>query len=314
MLAIFGPEITQQLSAQHLSDTVQQTARIDSAANHQIAVLMKPVTAAQHALETATRNANTAHQVYICELTGNCHLAQGEVTGVPGAGPQAAQDRIAWQNALAQQARAQQAVNTTSATEAVKAAALRTQAGQEIGKATATIDADSGLLARERALDTLSRQNPGFLLRRVLLWLALMFIDLAPVLLKTFSPGTLAVHLQRSDAIRLARNAMPDAVADSDHESAKRAITREHDLEYHRMLVQAEYQHRMEEARAGLLLDGTDPFAVMPNGATSPNGRHRAPRHGAGRGDRRPAGGREPLAHSAAADRCAALGPGPGCR
>ncbi len=54
--------------------------------------------------------------------------------------------------------------------------------------ATKKIDADNGLLARERALDTLSQQNSGFLLRRLLLWLALMFIDLAPVLLKTFSP------------------------------------------------------------------------------------------------------------------------------
>ena len=192
VLAIFGPEISQQLNAQHLLDNNQQTAQIDSATNRQIAALDQAVTAAQNALQAANRKADAAHQVYICELTGNCHLPPGEVTGVPGPGPQATQDYVAWQGDLSEQKKAQQALDTVRAAENGEAAALRAQAGMNIAKATARIDADNGLLARERALDTLSRQNPGFLLRRVLLWLALMFIDLAPVLLKTFSPPVCA--------------------------------------------------------------------------------------------------------------------------
>ncbi len=122
---------------------------------------------------------------------------------------------------------------------------------QKIKKAAQTINADNGLLARERALDTLTRQNPGFLLRRLLLWLALMFIDLAPVLLKTFSPPTLYELLQRSAAVRLGRHAMADAVADSDHESARKAVTRERDLEHHRVVTDIEYSQRVEGTRSG---------------------------------------------------------------
>ena len=290
VLAIFGPEISQQLNAQHLLDNNQQTAQIDSATNRQIAALDQAVTAAQNALQAANRKADAAHQVYICELTGNCHLPPGEVTGVPGPGPQATQDYVAWQGDLSEQKKAQQALDTVSAAENGEAAALRAQAGMNIAKATARIDADNGLLARERALDTLTRQNPGFLLRRVLLWLALMFIDLAPVLLKTFSPPALCDHLQRSAAVRLARNAMSDAVADSDHESRKMAITREEDLEYHRVAAKAEYGRRMEDARAGLRLNGVDPVTAKLDGRVGANGQHRSWRRGSDNGDAAPSG------------------------
>jgi serine/threonine protein kinase len=257
VLAIFGPEIRQQLTAQHVQDIGQQTAQINAAARRELAVLNQPVTTARKTLQAATRRASRAHTIYICELTANCHLPHGEVTGVPGLGPQTSQDKRAWQQAVREQEVDQKILNTTSATEQKKAAALAAQTRAQVRKATATINADNGLLARERALDTLSRENSGFLLRRLLLWLALMFVDLVPVLLKTFAPPTLYEHLQRSDAVRIGRNAMPDAVADADHESAKRAITREFDLEYHRVLTEAEYSLRMEEARLGKPESGT---------------------------------------------------------
>jgi serine/threonine protein kinase len=285
VLAIFGPEIGQQLNAQHVADISQQTAQINAAANRQIAVADKPVAAAKAALAAATRNAAKAHTVYICELTAQCHLPQGEITGVPGPGPQTTQDFLAWRAAVRQQDRAQLALNAATATAQGKTSTLRAQAAKKINKATATILADNGLLARERALDTLSRQNPGFLMRRLLLWLALMFIDLAPVLLKTFSPPTLADHLQRSAAVRLARNAMPEAVADSDHESQKRAITREHDLEYHEAVVAAGYRRRMAEAGIEPPVKRADPVIASLNGFAAPNGRPTPWRHGGGNGD-----------------------------
>ena len=266
VLAIFGPEINQQLVAQHVSDVSQQTAQINAADNRQLAVLNQPVTAAQNALKAATSKADAAHTIYICELTGNCHLPPGEVTGVPGLGPQTTQDYVAWQQAQSEQRSDQQVLNTASATERTNAAAVRRQQNSKIKKATETINADNGLLARERALDTLSRQNPGFLLRRVLLWLALMFIDLAPVLLKTFSPPTLHDVLQRGAAVRVARNTMSDAVADSDHESRKQAITRERDLEHHQAVVEAEYSRRLAEMGAGQRMTGADGLTGM-NGA-----------------------------------------------
>ena len=121
-----------------------------------------------------------------------------------------------------------------------QAAALSKQTAAKIAAATKKIEADNGLLARERALDTLSRQNSGFLLRRLLLWSALMFIDLAPVLLKTFSPGTVYDVLQRNAAVRMVRNSRADAAADSDHESRKQAITRDFDLKSHQAVTEAE--------------------------------------------------------------------------
>src|SRR5262249_32166474 len=158
------------------------------------------------------------------------------------------QDFLAWQRALAQQHKAQRALDSATAAQKQQAAALHAHARKAIAAATAKIDADNGLLARERALDTLSSRNPGLLLRRVLLWLALMFIDLVPVLLKTFSPPTLADHLQRAAAVKVARNAMSDAAADSDHESQKLSVTRTHDLNYHDLTTQAEYSRRMVAA------------------------------------------------------------------
>jgi serine/threonine protein kinase len=291
VLAIFGPEIKQQLNAQHVTDISQQTAQINAAANRQIAVVAAPVASARAALAAATRNATKAHTIYICELTAKCHLPQGEITGVPGPGPQTAQDFLAWRAAVRQENNARQALSTATAAAQGKISTIRAQATAKIGKATAAILADNGLLARERALDTLSRQNPGFFLRRMLLWLALMFIDLAPVLLKTFSPPTLSDHLQRSAAVKLARNATPEAVADSDHESQKRAITREHDLEYHQVVVAADYRRRMVEADAeppangAALVNGAGPVVANLNGFAAPNGQHRTWRRGGENGD-----------------------------
>ena len=242
VLAIFGPEIDQQLTAQHTADIVQQTAQINSAERRQAAALNSPVTAAANALKAATGKANSAHEVYICELTGNCHLPAGEVTGIAG---RRTANRPGLRCLAAGPGRAEQCPNvfdTASANGRTAAAALNEPTNQKIKNAAETINADNGLLARERALDTLTRQNPGFLLRRLLLWLALMFIDLAPVLLKTFSPPTLYELLQRSAAIQLGRHAMADAVADSDHESSKKAITREGDLERHRVVTDIEYR------------------------------------------------------------------------
>jgi serine/threonine protein kinase len=234
VLTIFGPEISQQLTVQHVADTSQQTAQLNAAEKQQAAVLKGPLNSARSALAAATRKATAEHKIYICELTGNCHLPPGEVTGIAGQGPQTAQDHAALQRDLRAENAAQKIFNKTSANERGAAAALRKQTNGKIATATQKINADNGLLARERALGTLTRQNPGFLLRRLLVWLALMFIDLVPVLLKTFSPPTLYELLQRSAAVRAGRNALAEAAADSDHESSKRTIDRERDLEQHR--------------------------------------------------------------------------------
>jgi serine/threonine protein kinase len=78
---------------------------------------------------------------------------------------------------------------------------------------------------------------------------------------------------------------MPDAVADSDHESHKRAITREHDLEFHRVMVAADYRRRMVAAGVEPPANGPDPVAAGLNGFAAPNGRHSSWRHGGGNGD-----------------------------
>jgi serine/threonine protein kinase len=250
VLAIFGPEISQQLIAQHTADATKQAAQIYTAQQQRLAVLERPVQAADAVLATATADANNAHRVYLCELTARCDLPPGEITGQAGAGPQAALDFAAWQRALNQQQQDQQIANQASATERTAAANLARQTSTQIASETRTVDVDNGLLAREKALDTLSSQNSGFLLRRVILWLALMFIDLAPILLKTFSPPTLYEILARSEAIRIGRNAITEAERDSDHESSKKALTREFDLEFHRMVTELEYGLRVEAVRA----------------------------------------------------------------
>src|SRR6516165_559774 len=249
VLAIFGPEIDQQLTAQHVADTKTQTAQIDAAAARQIAILNQPVTVAKKNLAVATRKANLAHKIYLCELTAQCHLPPGEVTGVAGLGPQTTQDLILWRQAERAQNKAQQAFDQTSKRQTAKIAAINAQTKILVANATKTIDADNGLLARERALDTLTRQNPGFLIRRLLLWMALMFIDLAPVLLKTFSPPTLYETLQRGAAVRAGRTTMTEAAADADHESAKKAVTREFGLKTHRLAAETEFHRRVVEVR-----------------------------------------------------------------
>ena len=274
VLAIFGPEINQQLTAQHVADTKAQTAQIDAAAARQIAILNQPVTAAKKALTAATRKANTAHKIYLCELTAQCHLPPGEVTGVPGLGPQTSQDFVLWRQALRAENKAQQAFGQISKRQAAKITTVNAQTKTLVANATTTIGADNGLLARERALDTLTRQNSGFLLRRLLLWMALMFIDLAPVLLKTFSPPTLYEVLQRGAAVRAGRTTMAEAADDADHGSAKNAVTREFDLKTHRLGAETEFNRRVTEAHpAGLLAAGQIGGAAglgQPGGDSAP--------------------------------------------
>jgi serine/threonine protein kinase len=266
VLAIFGPEINQQLAAQHVADIHQQTAQINASASKQLTIIDHPVAVAQKALRSAAQKANHAHKIYLCELTAQCHkLPPGQVTQVPGMGPQTTQDYRTWQSALRQERRDQRLADRASTRARSQAAALRAQTNSRISAAAKKIDADNGLLARERALDTLSRQNPGFLLRRLLLWMALMFIDLAPVLLKTFSPGTVCDVLQRNAAVRLVRNSRLDSEADSDHESRKRAVTRDYDLKYHVARTEAEYHHGVSTLDGGRAVPGV-------NGVSAPAG------------------------------------------
>ena len=265
VLAIFGPEITQQLNVQHATDLKARTAQIQAAEQRQLAGLAGAVTAARKNLAAASGKANRAHKIYLCELTANCHLPPGEVTGVPGLGPQTTQDLALWRQALRQQKVAQQAVNTVVARQRTKTATLDAAAKTQIAQAGKVIDANNGLLARERALDTLTRDNPGFFLRRLMVWLALMFFDLAPVLLKTFSPPTLYEVLQRGAAVRAGRNAVADAAADSDHESMKRAVTREHDLELQRTIVKITQERCLADLRPVPL--------AAPGGGGPPGGR-----------------------------------------
>jgi serine/threonine protein kinase len=270
VLAIFGPEINQQLAAQHVTDISQQTAQINAAAAKQLAIINQPVAADQKALRAAAQKAGKAHRIYLCELTAQCHgLAPGLVTQVPGLGPQTTQDYQIWRADVRLQNKAQRTASSAAAQARKQATALSQQTAAKIAAAAKKIDADNGLLARERALDTLSRQNPGFLMRRLLLWLALMFIDLAPVLLKTFSPGTVHDVLQRNAAVRLVRNSRADAAADSDHESSKQAITRDFDLKSHQAVTEAEYHERIVALYPGLqpATEGTAAYAGGTAGA-----------------------------------------------
>jgi serine/threonine protein kinase len=269
VLAIFGPEITQQLNVQHATDLKARTAQIQAAEQRQLARLAGAVTAARKNLAAASGKANRAHKIYLCELTANCHLPPGEVTGVPGPGPQTTQDFVLWRQALRQQKVAQQAVNTAVARQRTKTAALDAAAKTQIAQASKVIDANNGLLARERALDTLTTENPGFFLRRLMVWLALMFFDLAPVLLKTFSPPTLYEVLQRGAAVRAGRNAVADAAADSDHESRKRAVTREYDLELQRTVTKITHERCLAGLRPVPL---AVPGGGAPPGAREPGG------------------------------------------
>jgi Domain of unknown function (DUF4407)/Protein kinase domain len=269
VLAIFGPEINQQLAAQHVTDISRQTAQINAAAARQLAIINQPVAADQKTLRAAARKADEAHRIYLCELTAQCHnLPPGLVTQIPGPGPQTTQDYQIWQADARLQNKAQRTASGAAAQARTQAAALSQQTAARIAAATKKINADNGLLARERALDTLSQQNPGFLMRRLLLWLALMFIDLAPVLLKTFSPGTVHDVLQRNAAIRLVRNSRTDAVADGDHESRKRAITRDFDLKSHQAETEAGYHQRIVALYPGLQA-GTAGAAASAGGAAS---------------------------------------------
>jgi len=275
VLAIFGPEISQQLAAQHVADISQQTAQLNAAAAKQLAIINQPAAADQRALRAAARKAGRAHRIYLCELTAQCHgLPPGLVTQVPGPGPQTTQDYQIWRADVRLQNKAQDTVASAAAQARNQAAALNKQTAAKIAAATKKINADNGLLARERALDTLSRQNPGFLMRRLLLWSALMFIDLAPVLLKTFSPGTVYDVLQRNAAVRLVRNSRTDAAADSDHESRKQAITRDFDLKSHQAVTEADYHQRIlalypRLGTAAAFAGGTAAAAALPG---SPRG------------------------------------------
>jgi hypothetical protein len=96
VLAIFGPEITQQLNVQHATDLKARTAQIQAAEQQQRARLAGAVAAARKNLAAAAGKANQAHKIYLCELAANCHLPPGEVTGVPGLGPQTTQDFELW--------------------------------------------------------------------------------------------------------------------------------------------------------------------------------------------------------------------------
>ena len=273
VLAIFGPEISQQLAAQHVADISQQTAQINAAAAKQLAIVNQPVAADQQALRAATQKAGKAHRIYLCELTAQCHnLPPGLVTQVPGPGPQTTQDYQIWRADVRLQNKAQGTVSSAAARAREQAAALSKQTAAKIAAATKKIEADNGLLARERALDTLSRQNSGFLLRRLLLWSALMFIDLAPVLLKTFSPGTVYDVLQRNAAVRLVRNSRADAAADSDHESRKQAITRDFDLKSHQAVTEAGYHERIVALYPGLRTTAAGPAAFAGGAAAGPAG------------------------------------------
>ena len=111
VLTIFGPEISQQLTVQHVADTSKQTAQLNAAEKQQAAVLKGPLNSARSALAAATRKATAEHKIYICELTGNCHLAPGEVTGIAGQGPQTAQDHAALQRDLRAENAAQKIFN-----------------------------------------------------------------------------------------------------------------------------------------------------------------------------------------------------------
>jgi len=264
VLAIFGPEITQQLNAQHAADLKARAAQIQATEQQQRARLAAAVTAARKNLAAATGKANRAHKIYLCELTANCHLPPGEVTGVPGLGPQTTQDLVLWRQARRQQNVAQHAFNTAVAQQRTKTATLDAAAKAQTAQAAKVIDANNGLLARERALDTLTKENPGFFLRRLVVWLALMFFDLAPVLLKTFSPPTLYEVLQRGAAVRAGRNAVADAAADSDHESNKKAVTREWDLELQRAVAQTTHERYLADLRPVPL--------AAPGGGAPPSG------------------------------------------
>lgn len=282
VLAIFGPEISQQLTVQHASAAAGQIAQLNAAQQRQLAVLNGPVKTDDAALASAAATADKAQMVYICEYTGNCRgLPPGTVTGVPGNGPLAAQDYAIWQRALQQQQQAQQVADQASASERSAAAALAEQTKARIQAATTAVYSDNGLLAREKALDTLSQQNSGFLLRRIVLWAALMFVDLAPVLLKTFSPRTLYDVRIRAEAIRIGRNLTSDAEAERDHESAKNAIDREFELNYHRAITDLEYSLRLEAARS----QGPDSMGTREFRGGSPT-----QRPGASPGDPAPGG------------------------
>ena len=157
VLAIFGPEISQQLAAQHVADISQQTAQINAAAAKQLAIVNQPVAADQQALRAATQKAGKAHRIYLCELTAQCHnLPPGLVTQVPGPGPQTTQDYQTWRADVRLQNKAQGTVSSAAARAREQAAALSKQTAAKIAAATKKIEADNGLLARERALDTLA--------------------------------------------------------------------------------------------------------------------------------------------------------------
>ena len=136
VLAIFGPEINQQLAAQHVTDISQQTAQLNAASAKQLAIIGQPVAADQKALRAAARKADKAHRIYLCELTAQCHgLPPGLVTQVPGPGPQTTQDYQIWRADVRLQNKAQQTASSA-------AAQARTQATAACGRgATAAVRA-----------------------------------------------------------------------------------------------------------------------------------------------------------------------------
>ena len=137
VLTIFGPEISQQLTAQHVADISQQTAQINAAAAKQLAIVNQPVAADQKALQAAARKADRAHRIYLCELTAQCrNLPPGQVTQVPGPGPQTTQDYQLWRADVRLQNKAQDTVATATAQARTQAAALSKQTTAKIAAAT----------------------------------------------------------------------------------------------------------------------------------------------------------------------------------
>lgn len=180
VLAVFSPEIDQQLAATQNTDIAAEAAKIRSGADFvQRGQAIQNTLEAAETTEQDKNNAAAAAQVTLDE----------EINGTGGSRTQGCGQVCEQKEEALEQATDAQAVARTNAeTARNEASAANAQLELDINGAIAasneTIKAGAGALARERALFTLLLAEPYLLLRWAAFSGLLLLVDLAPILFK----------------------------------------------------------------------------------------------------------------------------------
>jgi serine/threonine protein kinase len=277
VLALFRPEVTEKVTELHQVRIAAETQRITREAkakpddpDSRVANAAKVNKTAQDRLAEARRQVDQRKQIYLCEYSATgaaCArlVQQGLITGRAGNGTQTRQAFQTWQAAERELPAAQRDADTAAADlKRARTAQLRvkadieTQRKKDIEAMRAKVNADNGLLIQEQALSELTRHDGQLRLTRIFILLALMIVDLLPLLLKTLSPASQYVrNVQRSAAEAQAESDGDTTIAgyerDRRIQGAKDGINGRYDadaqLENHERALWVEWVKRKTEGR-----------------------------------------------------------------